>query len=83
MMMKANASGTPAKLLVMLVKLTIHSRMRPGTFCRLAAAKALITSPMKADQNDRLSELLKDCRKNSSPRISAKFPSPQTCSSST
>ena len=59
MMMKAKASGTPEKLLVMFVKLTIASRRPPGTFCRLAAAKDAISSPTSALPKLSHSELVK------------------------
>ena len=60
-MINAKASGTPEKLLVMLVKLTIALRKVPGTFWRLAAAKEAISSPTKALPKLNHSELVKAC----------------------
>ena len=68
--MKANASGTPEKLLVMLVKLTIQSLTHPGTLLRLAAAKDAITRPTRELQNDSHREFEKDCMKKGSAKIS-------------
>ena len=61
MMMKAKASGTPAKLLVIVVKLTMASRRLPGTFCKLAAVKEAIKRPRKALPTLSQSELVKAC----------------------
>ena len=70
MMMKAKAKGTPEKLLVILVKLTIQSRTRLETLLRLAAAKEAMESPTKELQNESHREFVKLCRKNGSERIS-------------